>query len=276
MLGIPHFLLGEAHGLEVNDPVVEDGIQGVPDSLGLFVNFFYHEMLESGLFRRLGVPGDLHQVLLNFVAVQVEERHFALLQPGQFQIADVIHVPGVFQNGRHVGGQVAFPVGNADDHGAVLPGGINFLRVVLEHQGQGVGPTHPDHGVVDGIHGGVGILFVVIIHQFDGHFRVRAGIEGVALPQELFLQLLIIFNDAVMDADNKSVVTFVGMGVQLAGFAVGGPAGVTHAAGAGHGGPLLRLVRQNLQPALGLDDHGRAVLLLHRQARRVIPAIFQF
>ena len=79
-----------------------------------------------------------------------------------------------------------------------------------------------------------------------------------------------------MDADNKAVVTFVGMGVQFAGFPVGGPAGVAHAAGAGHGGPLLRLVRQNLQPALGLDDHGRAVLLLHRQARRVIPAIFQF
>ena len=270
------FRLGQTDGGQVNLPVLHHGMDGILDGLGLLVDFLHHEMLKPGFFCGFSVPADLGQLLLDFIAVQVVEGDLALLEPGHFQVADVVDVPGVFQDGGHVGGQIGLSVLHAQNHGAVFPGHIDFLRVVLEHHRQGVGTPDADHGVVDGVHRGALIFFVVVIHQLDGHFRVRGGVEGVALADQFVLQLLVVFNDAVVHAHHVAVIGAVGVGIQLRRFPVGCPPGVTDAAGSFDGGAVVRFLRQHLQTAFGFYNFHRVGAIPDGQTGGVISPVFQF
>ena len=60
--------------------------------------------------------------------------------------------------------------------------------------------------MVDGVHRGVGVFFIVVIDELHGHFRIGGGVEGIALAQELFPQLLIVFDNAVVDGDHIAVI----------------------------------------------------------------------
>lgn len=60
--------------------------------------------------------------------------------------------------------------------------------------------------MIDGIHRGVGVFFIVVIDELHGNLRIGGGVEGIALAQELFPQLLIVFDNAVVDGDHIAVV----------------------------------------------------------------------
>ena len=64
------------------------------------------------------------------------------------------------------------------------------------------------------------------------------------------------------------------MAVHIAGFAVGGPAGVSDTAKALGQALCLQLAAEHLQPSLALDDVD-AALQRQRNACGVIPTIFQ-
>ena len=76
----------------------------------------------------------------------------------------------------------------------------------------------------------------------------------VALAQQLLPELLIVFDDAVVDGYHVPVVGGVGVGVVFAGLSMGSPAGVADAAGSRQGQAVVRFFRQGPQAALGLDD----------------------
>jgi hypothetical protein len=106
------------------------------------------------------------------------------------------------------------------------------------------------------------------------HFGIGIGDKAIAGGDQFVLEFLVIFDDAVMHHRHR-IVAEVGMGVALAGFAVGGPAGVGDAQRPAHRF-LLQAFRQHLHladraqtgatgyPAVQGDD-----------TRRVIAAIFQ-
>ena len=82
-----------------------------------------------------------------------------------------------------------------------------------------------------------------------------------------------IFNDAVVNDRNIALHIRMRMGVQVAGLAMGGPAGVPNAQRARQGmlrQPLTKVVQAPL--CLG---HAKLSRLHDRHARAVIPAIFQ-
>ena len=79
-----------------------------------------------------------------------------------------------------------------------------------------------------------------------------------------------------MDEDDAVAVGFVvavGVGVSFTGLAVGGPAGVGDAERAVESLVLLEHLLEDAHPADRPGDMN--VRIHHRQARRVIPAIFQ-
>src|SRR2546425_1200102 len=114
----------------------------------------------------------------------------------------------------------------------------------------------------------------VVLDEVGEHFRVRLGLEGVALAAQPLLDLEVVLEDPVVDDDERARAVRVGMRVLVGRTAVRGPARVTDADVAGH--------RTLAQDALErLDAPGRAPHLKlagraqHRDARGVVPAILQ-
>ena len=77
--------------------------------------------------------------------------------------------------------------------------------------------------------------FEFVLDEVGDDFGVGFGLEGVAAGDEGVLELEIVFDDAVVDDDEGSGAVAVGVGVFFGGAAVGGPAGVADAVGAGDG-----------------------------------------
>ena len=72
-------------------------------------------------------------------------------------------------------------------------------------------------------------LVIVELQQLGHHLRVGVGGKFHAQLQQMFLDLHIVFNDAVVDQSNITAFADVGVGVHITGLAVGCPAGVADA-----------------------------------------------
>ena len=277
--------IGESGPGQVDPAVLQNAVQGIADSGGLFVDLLEHEMLIAALFGGLGVPGDLGGLVLDHIAVQVIENDLARGEARHLEIADVIDRAGMLQNGRDIGGQIALAVGDAENHGAVLPGGEDLAGVVAEHQGEGIGAADTDHGARNRVHGAELVFLVIVVDQLDDHLGIGLGIEGIAVPQELGLELGIVLDNAVVDADDTgldragagagAVAADMRMGVGLAGLAVGGPAGMTDAAGAGKRAAVVGFFGEVPKLAGGFDHLGELRPVPDGQAGGVIAAVFE-
>ena len=157
---------------QVDPPVLQQTVQGVPHGGGLLMDLFEHEVLVSALFRCLGVPGDLGQGKLHLVSIEVVKMDLPRAESCRLLIADVVHISRVVQDGGHIRGQIGPPLRHAEDHGRVLPGGEDLAGIVLKHQRQGIGPLYAHHGPGEGVHRAQLVFFVVVVHQLHRRFGV--------------------------------------------------------------------------------------------------------
>ena len=104
-------------------------------------------------------------------------------------------LPGVFQNCRNIRSYIGFAICNTNDHQAVFSSYPDFTRIVTEHQLQCIGATNTNHGFGNSINRAQIILFKIIIHQFDDYFSIRLAIESIAVLQQLFFQLRVVFDN---------------------------------------------------------------------------------
>ena len=251
------------------------GTDGVADRLGLFMDFLDHEMLEAAFFGDRSVPFDPAERLVHHIAVQIEESHALSGQARHLEIVDVIDIPGIFQDGRHVRGDILVVAGGSDDQRAVLTRHIDFIRIVPEHHGQRIGAADTHHGFGQGVDRSDLILLVIVIHQLDSDFRVRLGVERVAVTDQLVSEFLVVLDDPVVHADHTEIVRDVGVCVGLRRLSVRRPSRVADSAESGNRPASVGFLRQDLQPSLGLDQDGVFLMVPHRKTRRVISAIFQ-
>ncbi len=196
------------------------------------MDFLHHKMLKAGLFGCLGIPFDFRQLLFDRLLVHIVERNLALSQTCHLQVTDIINLTGIFQNCRHIAGHIAFAVMHADNHRAVLACDINFTGIFLKHHSQGIRAANAYHSMAQCISRCMVILFIVIVNQLNGDLGVRLGIKGIAVMQQLFLQLLIVFDNTVMHCHHVAISTNMRMRVSFGGFAVRCPTCVTNTAGA--------------------------------------------
>ena len=105
------------------------------------------------------------------------------------------------------------------------------------------------------------------------HLCIRLGYKGAAMLHQGGAQAFVIFDDAVVNDGDVALHVGVWMSVQVAGLAVGGPAGVADA-----DAPVQRCAGQALlqvgQAAFGLHQADFPAVH-HRDARAVIPAVLQ-
>ena len=281
----PDILFRQSRLGKVGFPVLHDAVQRIPDRGRLFVDFLEHEMLVAALFRRFGVPGDLRQGKLHLVPVQVVEQNLSGRNPGHLQVVDIVNLPRIFQDGRHVGRQVRFPVRHTKDHRGILPRRENLVREILEHQRQGIAAADTYHGPRDGVHRPDFVFLVVVIHKLDGHLGVRVAVEGVAVPKQFFLQFRIVFNDAVVHAHHirlhrpapgaGTVAAHMRMRVCHAGIPMGSPSGMPDPAASRQRPSLVRFICQVVQLPGSLDHLRQRRAVAYGQAGGIISPVFQ-
>ena len=252
----------------------------------LLVDLLHHKMLVAVLFGGGGVPLDLHKRLFDFLAVDVIDVQLVAGEAGDFLIVDVDDAARVIQHGGHVGGDhvpLILAVTAPKDQRAVLAGGVNHAGLVAEENPQRIAAAHADHHVANRVErAGAGIalplgrLGIIAVQQRGGDLGIRLRGERVALFEQGFLELLIVFDDAVVHDHHALFAGILRMRVDGARLAVGRPAGVADAAEAVHGVAGIGHLHQVFEAAFGLDDLDMFVgLVAHGQTGRVIAAVFE-
>ena len=269
---VPHILRRQVQVVQHHPAVPDAGGDGLADRLRLLHDLLGHEVGVAALLRRGHIP--VHQAvgLIHRHQLVVKHIHAVGGEDGDLPVVHVHHVPGVLDDGRHVGGDEVAVLPVADDEGAVLPGGDEGVGVVGADDAEGVGALDPPQAAAHGLQHIVALV-VVELQQLGHHLRVRVGGEVDALAHQVLLQLQIVFNDAVVDDGDPPVLTDVGMGVDVVGLPVGGPAGVADAQVPLQIRAAVDQVGQRLQPPLGLAHLEPRRLRPHRHAGGVVAPV---
>ena len=170
------------------------------------------------------------------------------------------------QDGRDVGGDERFLPFFADDHRAAVTGAKDLTGVVREHEAKRIGTAHTENGTGDGAQRAFPILFIVVVNEFDDALGIGLGVELIAVSLELVPDLLIVFDDTVVDTDDRVVIRVVRMRVGLRGSTVGRPAGMTDAAGTDDRFDGTDLFFEVGDPPLFLDGDGCRISIAHGDA----------
>ena len=138
LFGGAEFGLGDLHLVEEDlTGVLRNAAErGVADGAGLLVDFLEHEVLEAALFRHDRVPGDVLDLAVDRVAVEVGELHAALGDDGEVAVGEEKEVARVIQDGGHVGGDEVFLFAESDDGGRPIARGDDLVRFVDGDDGE--------------------------------------------------------------------------------------------------------------------------------------------
>ncbi len=183
-------------------------------------------MLVTVFFRRLRVPGNFCYRHVDAFGIEIVKINFPTFQVRDLEIFDIIDVSRIRQQRGNVGGKETIAVCRSDHHGTVFPDGVNFFGTVGKQHGERVRPPHFQRKFRNRFQG-FRIFFIVIIYQFGRNFGIRLGIKVIPSADQFCFQFGVIFDDAVMHGDDRSVVVAVRVCICFVRNAVRRPAGVT-------------------------------------------------
>ena len=270
---LPYLTIRHGQVAEHHAAIPDAAGDGAGDGVGLLVDLLEHEVVVAAFFRSVHIPVDVVMLLFDGAAALVIDADAAACDDGQLAVVHVHDIPCVAQQRRHVGGDEVLSVAVAQQQRRVLAGGNETVRRVGADDAQRVGALHGgEHAVHCLEHVAAG--GVIVVQQLGHHLRVRLGAEGVALGGELGAEQGVVLDDAVVDNGEQAALADLGMGVDVVGLAMGGPAGMAHAQRTGEGAALLRQIGQRLQAASGLADL-QALGAADSHARRVVAAVLQ-
>ena len=276
LIQIPEHFLRKAGFLKINSAVLADHrMDRVLYRTRLFMNLLQHEVRISALLRRLCIHLHLRGCFLNFFLVNVIEGDLVRLEDAYLHIVNVIHRPGVFQDGRNIRCKIGFSVSDTDDHRRILSCDKNFARIILDHNGKCVGAAHAHHHMRNCMDRSEIVLLHIELNQVDDHLGIRVGIEMIVMAQQLVLDILIVLNNAVVNTDNRLIVADMRMRIVLTGFSVCRPARVTDSAAALYRKAVVCFLLEDLQPALGFYNFEVPAVRTNRESCRIITTIFQ-
>src|SRR5690606_7339797 len=147
------------------------------------------------------------------------------------------------------------------------------LGVGAIHQHCAIGAVQLFDSGLHGVEQAARVGGAIVMHQVGNHFGVGVGIEPVAGLFQLFAQGGVVFNNAVV-SHGQVVIGNMRVGVAFAGFAVGGPAGVSNA-----GTARCRAVGQGIGEFLDLAQASQALQFTgaidYRHPGGIVTTVFQ-
>ena len=247
-----HLLHGELQIAEDDPAVLHARGDGAAQRLGLLHDLLEHEVLIAALFRGGNLPVDGKVLLFDLLLECVVDLDALARQHGDLAVLHIGHVARVLDDSRHVGGEEIAALAVAEQQRRVLARGDDAVRTVGTEHAERVSALdaaqHAAHGLQK-----VVALVVVEFEQLRHDLGIGLGLEGDALPDQEFLDLNIVFDDAVVNDGELSVLAHVGVGVGDIRRAVCRPAGVTKADAAFDVGAAVDLITEHLQPADSLS-----------------------
>ena len=200
--------------------------QGVPDGLGLIVDFFDHEVRVAALLRRAetsqvtwktsrfsGVPG------------QRGQRHAFRRDAGKVAVFQHQHVPGVAHDGGNVRREKVLPFAKANNQRRRGLRCINRIGFLARHHADRIRPgdfrQRRPHGVFQASGG-----CEMRLDQMHQHFGIRIAGEHMPGVHQPLLESDIVFNNAVVDQRDASGAVEMRVGIDIVRTSVGRPARV--------------------------------------------------
>ena len=213
-------------------------------------------------------------LLFDLLLQRVVDLDAVARQHGDLAVFHVGHVARVLDDGRHVGGEEVATLAVAEQQRRVLARGDDAVGAVGAEHTEGVraldAAQHAAHGLQK-----VVTLVVIEFEQLRHDLGIGLGLEGDALPDQKFLDLDVVLDDAVVDDGELAVFAHVGVGVDDVRCAVRRPAGVAKADAAFNIRAAMDLIAEDLQASDGLSHLQFLLRGNDGHARGVIPAVFQ-
>ncbi|MNG91281.1 hypothetical protein D3C79_501880 [compost metagenome] len=220
-----------AEGLDQDIVLAQTAFQGALNHAWLLVDFFEHEVTVGTLVRRFRAFVVLHGLALDLVAGLVPDAHLVTANLGDVAFFQVHEAVGDLAQGQLVGGQEVFTQAQADHQRAAAACGEQTIRLSHADQRQTVSTVQALDRSLEGI-GQVRDGLEGVLDQVDDNFGIGLRGEHIAEVLELFAQLLVVLDDAVVH-DRNFVSGEMRVSIRFARRAVGSPARVGDAQLAG-------------------------------------------
>ena len=212
LVQLPQVVRLQVQLIQHHPPLLDAWKHGLAECLGLLHDLLGHEVLVPALFGGGDLPVHVAALLLNGPEIGVIDPQVVGGELGNLPVVQVAHLPGVLDEGGHVGGQIVGPLPIAQNERAVLPGGDEPVGAVGADNAQGVGPLDAvqclHHRVQD-------IPVIVVFQQLGHHLGIRLGDEGNPLRLEKLPQLHVILDDAVVHHRKPAALADLGVGVDV-------------------------------------------------------------
>src|SRR3990167_7162727 len=169
---------------------------------------FVHEVVVATLLYHLQVPVYLFHLLSDRGPVSSSGYYPFSCYHCYFAVFQVDNLSCMFQDGGHVRGRKILPLSQTYEHGAAVPGHHEFIWFFHTEDRYTIGPLYL---LECGTDCAGKVAAIVFLYQVDQHLRVRITGEGVPFLQECGLQVLVVFNNAVMYQGNLAMAIKVGI-----------------------------------------------------------------
>jgi hypothetical protein len=155
---------------------------------------------------------------------------------------------GELHKRRDVGTQEVLAVTQTDDEGRVAASANNNSRGIFVHDEQSESTVEARNNLAKCLSEVTGFS-VCVTDEERRYFRVCFAREGVSIGEELLLELVKVFDNAVVDERQAAVVSQLRVRILIVGATVGRPPRVPDSGGAVRYGVLGQIVYEHLELA---------------------------
>ena len=245
--------------------------QALLDGVRLLVDLLEREVGEAALLGGVDAPVDLGHVAPLLRAVERDDARAVRRDVGDVALVEDDDVLRVLEDRRHVAGDEALPVTEADDERHVHAGTDDPVGMVGVHDADGVGAAHVPQREPHRLDEVAGVLRLDEVGQ---HLGVGVGDEPMPLGRQAGLDLGVVLDDAVVDERQLAGAVGMRMRVRVVRRPVGRPARVADA-GMARRAVAVEVIGEVRELAGLLLDEDGAVIGPHGDAGRVVAAVLE-
>ncbi len=212
----------------------EPAAHGVVDGLGLLVDFLQHVVRVSALADVFGRELDLADLVAGDAPEEGGDLELLAVDARDVEVVQVHGFPRVGDDRPGVAREKIFPPAHAQDERAAATRADNDARDLLVDEDDAVRADDlfqrraqgRDEARLGRFTAGV---VVVLADEMGEHLGIGLRLKGVALPEELVLQRLVVLDDAVVHERQLPALVEVRVRIRVGDAAVRGPPGVADA-----------------------------------------------